>query len=70
MIALTHMRAPNDRRLAKEVAEIDLICGGHDHDYLVEEAIGPTGALLVKSGTCGGVGRNGNGLVWVSVLGV
>jgi 5'-nucleotidase len=25
------MRTPNDLRLAKEVEEIDLILGGHDH---------------------------------------
>ena len=31
VIALTHMRTPNDIRLAKEVEEIDLILGGHDH---------------------------------------
>ncbi len=31
VIALTHMRTPNDLRLAKEVEEIDLILGGHDH---------------------------------------
>lgn len=31
VIALTHMRMPNDIRLAKEVEEIDLILGGHDH---------------------------------------
>jgi len=31
VIALTHMRTPNDRRLAHEVEEIDLILGGHDH---------------------------------------
>ena len=31
VIALTHMRTPNDQRLAKEVEEIDLILGGHDH---------------------------------------
>ena len=36
MIALTHMRWPNDRKLAKEVKEIDLVLGGHDHDYNVE----------------------------------
>ncbi len=33
MIALTHMRMPNDIRLAENVQEIDLILGGHDHDY-------------------------------------
>lgn len=31
VVALTHMRTPNDIRLAKEVDEIDLILGGHDH---------------------------------------
>jgi len=31
VIALTHMRTPNDIRLAKEVEEIDLILGGHGH---------------------------------------
>ena len=33
VIALTHMRTPNDIRLAENVAEIDLILGGHDHVY-------------------------------------
>ncbi len=33
IVALTHMRTPNDVRLANEVAEIDLILGGHDHVY-------------------------------------
>ncbi len=37
IIALTHMRWPNDRRLASEVDEIDLVLGGHDHDYNVEQ---------------------------------
>ena len=32
VIALTHMRTPNDRRLAREVPELDLILGGHDHE--------------------------------------
>ena len=31
------MRWPNDRRLAREVPEINLILGGHDHDYQCEE---------------------------------
>ncbi len=34
VIALTHMRAPNDERLARSVAEIDVVLGGHDHDYV------------------------------------
>ena len=33
IIALTHMRWPNDIRLAEQVEEIDLFLGGHDHDY-------------------------------------
>ena len=33
IIALTHMRTPNDLRLAANAPEIDLILGGHDHVY-------------------------------------
>ncbi|CAC5409126.1 E3.1.3.5 [Mytilus coruscus] len=36
IIALTHMRTPNDRRLAENIDDIDLILGGHDHDYSLE----------------------------------
>ena len=35
VIALTHMRRPNDEILAAEVPEIQLVLGGHDHDYYV-----------------------------------
>lgn len=37
MIALTHMRNPNDVKLAENVDEIDLILGGHDHVYEVKQ---------------------------------
>lgn len=37
MIALTHMRTPNDCRLAANVDEIDLILGGHDHVYEIKK---------------------------------
>lgn len=37
VIALTHMRTPNDIRLAENVDEIDLILGGHDHVYEINE---------------------------------
>ncbi len=37
VVALTHMRVPNDLRLAENVPEIDLILGGHDHHYEVKE---------------------------------
>ncbi len=50
LIALTHMREPNDRKLAEEVPEFHLILGGHDHHY-VSGFIEPHSNLLVKSGT-------------------
>jgi 5'-nucleotidase len=48
VIALTHMRWPNDTLLAEKVDEIDLILGGHDHDYTARRI---NGKLVVKSGT-------------------
>jgi len=48
VFALTHMREPSDRRLAREVPEIDMIFGGHDHTYLVEKV---NATWIVKSGT-------------------
>ena len=61
VIALTHMRWPNDRILAANVPQIDLILGGHDHDYETEwvesnfdnpsSKEGRTKRLIVKSGS-------------------
>lgn len=56
VIALTHMRWPNDRRLAQEVDEIDIVLGGHDHDYGMETVNGlrngkPKDKIILKSGT-------------------
>jgi len=48
IIALTHMRWPNDTLLAESVDEIDMILGGHDHDYYARRI---NGKLVVKSGT-------------------
>lgn len=48
VIALTHMRVPNDTRLANEATGIDIILGGHDHHYEVAKINGVT---LIKSGT-------------------
>jgi 5'-nucleotidase len=48
VIALTHMRWPNDRRLASESTGIDLVLGGHDHNYGVEQV---NGVHVIKSGT-------------------
>jgi len=50
IIALTHMRGPNDERLASEVPEVNLILGGHDHHYDVKP-VGPYGTWVLKSGT-------------------
>lgn len=35
VIALTHMRTKNDKKLAESATEVDLILGGHDHVYEV-----------------------------------
>ncbi|KAF2359498.1 Calcineurin-like phosphoesterase domain ApaH type, partial [Trinorchestia longiramus] len=48
VIALTHMRTPNDVRLAENVDGIDLILGGHDHVYELKQV---NGKYIVKSGT-------------------
>ena len=48
VIALTHMRTPNDIRLAENVAEIDLILGGHDHVY-EKKKVGNKLARLIMS---------------------
>ncbi|XP_069183301.1 mannosylglucosyl-3-phosphoglycerate phosphatase isoform X2 [Procambarus clarkii] len=48
VIALTHMRTPNDIRLAENVDEIDLILGGHDHVY---EVVKINDKTILKSGT-------------------
>lgn len=48
VIALTHFRTPNDIRLADSVPEIDLVLGGHDHDY---EIIKRPNCYIIKSGT-------------------
>ncbi|PPS96817.1 5'-Nucleotidase/apyrase [Cryptosporidium hominis] len=49
IIALTHMRAPNDELLAKGADDIDLILGGHDHEYYGVKKIG--NSVVAKSGT-------------------
>ena len=50
MVALTHMRVPNDRKLASMVPNVDFILGGHDHSY-VAEIDENTGVFVIKSGT-------------------
>jgi 5'-nucleotidase len=48
VIALTHMRQPNDEKLTSQVPEIDLVLGGHDHHYECKQI---KGRWLCKSGT-------------------
>ena len=51
VIAVTHMRVPNDERLARECGDVlDLIAGGHDHHYDVKP-VAPHGCYVLKSGT-------------------
>jgi len=50
VVAMTHMRGPNDEILAAEVPEIQIVLGGHDHDYVVTQSI-PYGTMIIKSGT-------------------
>jgi len=48
VIALTHMREPNDERLAAEAPDFDAILGGHDHHY-VAKAGRCSSSLLVSN---------------------
>ncbi|KAI3425775.1 hypothetical protein D9Q98_007750 [Chlorella vulgaris] len=50
VLALTHMRLPNDLQLAGAVPGIDVVLGGHDHDYFLIRSQ-PHGTPVVKSGT-------------------
>ncbi|KAH0473406.1 MAG: hypothetical protein KVP17_001552 [Porospora cf. gigantea B] len=49
IIALTHMRSPNDERLARGCPDIDIILGGHDHEYFGFKRL--HNSLVGKSGT-------------------
>lgn len=48
IIALTHMRTPNDMILAQNCHKLDLILGGHDHVY---EVVKINNLHIIKSGT-------------------
>ncbi|PSC74575.1 5 -C-terminal domain-containing [Micractinium conductrix] len=50
VLALTHMRLPNDLRLASGVPGLDAVLGGHDHEPYLMRAEG-TGIPVIKSGT-------------------
>lgn len=48
IVALTHLSLAEDRKLAEDVAGIDLILGGHDHD---PATLYEHGTLIVKVGS-------------------
>nr|XP_015221588.1 PREDICTED: trifunctional nucleotide phosphoesterase protein YfkN-like isoform X2 [Lepisosteus oculatus] len=48
IVAITHMKWSNDIRLASKTKAVDLILGGHDHEYGILEE---NGILVVKSGS-------------------
>lgn len=48
IVALTHMRTPNDVELAKHCPSIDLILGGHDHVFEVQTV---NSIKIIKSGS-------------------
>ncbi|KAG8327609.1 hypothetical protein J6590_015643 [Homalodisca vitripennis] len=48
VIALTHLRMKNDIKLAEGCPGVDLILGGHDHEYQVIQV---NGTYIVKSGS-------------------
>ncbi|KAG6940961.1 hypothetical protein G0U57_011445 [Chelydra serpentina] len=48
IIAMTHMKWINDIRLAQNTRGIDLVLGGHDHDYGIKKV---NGTWIVKSGS-------------------
>ena len=48
VVALTHMRQPNDDALARSCPDLDAILAGHDHHYGVTEVCGTS---IFKSGT-------------------
>ena len=53
IVAVTHIGATRDRHLAQNVEGIDIIFGGHSHDYLLNyEQVGKT--LIVNGGEKGG----------------
>ncbi len=48
VVALTHARLHNDKKFAVQLQNVDIVLGGHDHDYHAE-TIGKR--PLIKSGT-------------------
>jgi len=55
VVALTHIGTVLDEELARNVAGIDIIVGGHTHDYLFEKISAPDGreTMIVHAGAGG-----------------
>lgn len=55
IVALTHIGTELDEELAKEVAGIDVIVGGHSYEYVYETVEGPGGweTVIVQAGAYG-----------------
>ncbi|NJL59635.1 MAG: hypothetical protein HC887_08305 [Desulfobacteraceae bacterium] len=52
IIALTHIGTPKDREIAETIPDIDVIFGGHSHDYISPmEKVGKT--IIVNGGEKG-----------------
>jgi 5'-nucleotidase/UDP-sugar diphosphatase len=52
IVALTHLGLNGDKRLAEEIAGIDVIVGGHSHNRMTE-ALRVRGTLIVQAGAHG-----------------
>jgi 5'-nucleotidase / UDP-sugar diphosphatase len=50
LIALTHLGLDNDKRLADQVPQFDVIIGGHSHDRL-DSGITENGVLITQAGS-------------------
>ena len=52
VVALTHMRLPNDVICARDTVGIDIVLGGHDHDYSITQmqSADSQPVYVVKSG--------------------
>jgi 2',3'-cyclic-nucleotide 2'-phosphodiesterase (5'-nucleotidase family) len=53
VVALTHMRVPNDVKLAQAVPEIDAVLGGHDHHVQVGCNRFPDAVQCLSQTVCG-----------------
>ncbi|KAG0171895.1 hypothetical protein DFQ28_003804 [Apophysomyces sp. BC1034] len=57
VIALTHMRVPNDVKLAKNcLDEVDLVLGGHDHFFYISKSIQIVGDHWTREENLSGAG--------------